>query len=127
MTAPQLAISTCKFLGAGARRSSKTSANTSINGWIPLRAPLRMSEGNALLEAAIDEAIGRKPKGHDFIIDRRGNVLGRDLVRHRVPCSRQSRKARRTSQQHPRFRTRCEPGLISAVGHKRSMPYAPIS
>jgi cyclic pyranopterin phosphate synthase len=38
-----------------------------------LRAPLRMSEGNALLEAAIDEAISRKPKGHDFIIDRRRN------------------------------------------------------
>jgi cyclic pyranopterin phosphate synthase len=38
-----------------------------------LRAPLRMSEGNALLEAAIDEAIGRKPTGHDFIIDRRRN------------------------------------------------------
>ena len=38
-----------------------------------LRAPLRASEGNALLEAAIDEAIGRKPKGHDFIIDRRRN------------------------------------------------------
>ena len=38
-----------------------------------LRAPLRMSEGNALLEAAIDEAISRKPKGHDFIIDRRHN------------------------------------------------------
>ncbi len=38
-----------------------------------LRAPLRMSESNALLEAAIDEAIGRKPKGHDFIIDRRRN------------------------------------------------------
>jgi cyclic pyranopterin phosphate synthase len=38
-----------------------------------LRAPLRASEGNALLEAAIDEAIGRKPKGHDFIIDRRHN------------------------------------------------------
>jgi cyclic pyranopterin phosphate synthase len=24
-----------------------------------------------VLDAAIDEAIGRKPKGHDFIIDRR--------------------------------------------------------
>lgn len=35
-----------------------------------LRAPLRASEGNELLSAAIDEAIGRKPKGHDFIIDR---------------------------------------------------------
>ena len=38
-----------------------------------LRAPLRMSEANTLLEAAIDEAIGRKPKGHDFVIDRRHN------------------------------------------------------
>jgi cyclic pyranopterin phosphate synthase len=36
-----------------------------------LRAPLRASEGNDLLYAAIDDAIARKPKGHDFIIDRR--------------------------------------------------------
>jgi cyclic pyranopterin phosphate synthase len=36
-----------------------------------LRKPLRASEGNELLFAAIDEAISRKPKGHDFIIDRR--------------------------------------------------------
>ncbi|NBN62730.1 GTP 3',8-cyclase MoaA [Microvirga tunisiensis] len=36
-----------------------------------LRAPLRASEGNELIAQAIDEAIGRKPKGHDFIIDRR--------------------------------------------------------
>jgi len=35
-----------------------------------LRAPLRASEGDELLEAAIDEAILRKPRGHDFIIDR---------------------------------------------------------
>jgi cyclic pyranopterin phosphate synthase len=35
-----------------------------------LRAPLRASEGDELLHAAIDEAIGRKPKGHDFVIDR---------------------------------------------------------
>jgi GTP 3',8-cyclase len=35
-----------------------------------LRAPLRASEGNEILNQAIDEAIGRKPKGHDFIIDR---------------------------------------------------------
>jgi len=35
-----------------------------------LRAPLRASEGNDLLHAAIDEAIGRKPEGHDFVIDR---------------------------------------------------------
>ena len=38
-----------------------------------LRAPLRASADNVLLSAAIDEAIGRKPKGHDFIIDRRHN------------------------------------------------------
>jgi GTP 3',8-cyclase len=36
-----------------------------------LRAPLRASTDDALLHAAIDEAISRKPKGHDFIIDRR--------------------------------------------------------
>ncbi|MGE0523450.1 MAG: GTP 3',8-cyclase MoaA [Variibacter sp.] len=36
-----------------------------------LRTPLRMSEGNDLLNAAIDSAIARKPKGHDFVIDRR--------------------------------------------------------
>ena len=38
-----------------------------------LRAPLRASEGNELLSNAINEAIGRKPKGHDFVIDRRSN------------------------------------------------------
>lgn len=36
-----------------------------------LRAPLRASEGDAVLHAAIDEAISRKPMGHDFVIDRR--------------------------------------------------------
>jgi cyclic pyranopterin phosphate synthase len=36
-----------------------------------LRNPLRKSEANDLLNRAIDEAISRKPKGHDFIIDRR--------------------------------------------------------
>ncbi len=36
-----------------------------------LRKPLRASESDELLFAAIDEAIARKPKGHDFIIDRR--------------------------------------------------------
>ncbi|MBX9711343.1 MAG: GTP 3',8-cyclase MoaA [Xanthobacteraceae bacterium] len=38
-----------------------------------LRKPLRASAGNELLAAAIDRAIGLKPKGHDFIIDRRHN------------------------------------------------------
>jgi len=36
-----------------------------------LRAPLRASADDALLCTAIDEAISRKPKGHDFVIDRR--------------------------------------------------------
>jgi cyclic pyranopterin phosphate synthase len=36
-----------------------------------LRTPLRASEADSLLQAAIDEAISRKPKGHDFVIDRR--------------------------------------------------------
>jgi cyclic pyranopterin phosphate synthase len=38
-----------------------------------LRAPLRQSESDEPLEAAIREAISRKPKGHDFVIDRRHN------------------------------------------------------
>ncbi|HMN88235.1 MAG TPA: GTP 3',8-cyclase MoaA, partial [Bauldia sp.] len=37
-----------------------------------LRAPLRASEADDLLQAAIEAAIGRKPKGHDFVIDRAG-------------------------------------------------------
>ncbi len=36
-----------------------------------LRTPLRASESNEPLYAAIEEAITRKPKGHDFVIDRR--------------------------------------------------------
>ncbi|MBL9096450.1 MAG: GTP 3',8-cyclase MoaA [Alphaproteobacteria bacterium] len=36
-----------------------------------LRAPLRASSDDTLLSTAIDEAIARKPKGHDFVIDRR--------------------------------------------------------
>ncbi|MBT7943857.1 MAG: GTP 3',8-cyclase MoaA [Alphaproteobacteria bacterium] len=39
-----------------------------------LRNPLRASEGDDLLDAAITEAIGRKPKGHDFVIDRAGQA-----------------------------------------------------
>jgi cyclic pyranopterin phosphate synthase len=45
-----------------------------------LRAPLRRSVDDQALERAIDEAIGRKPKGHDFIIDRRHNQPA--LARH---------------------------------------------
>src|SRR5258707_7298139 len=38
-----------------------------------LRKPLRASADDELLSLAIDRAIGLKPKGHDFIIDRRHN------------------------------------------------------
>jgi GTP 3',8-cyclase len=36
-----------------------------------LRAPLRSSADDTVIASAIDAAIDRKPKGHDFIIDRR--------------------------------------------------------
>jgi cyclic pyranopterin phosphate synthase len=36
-----------------------------------LRTPLRLSASDGPLDAAIHEAISRKPKGHDFLIDRR--------------------------------------------------------
>jgi GTP 3',8-cyclase len=37
-----------------------------------LRAPLRASESDDLVNAAIDAAIAAKPKGHDFVIERSG-------------------------------------------------------
>ncbi len=36
-----------------------------------LRGPLRASESNDMLDAAVEAAVARKPKGHDFVIDRR--------------------------------------------------------
>lgn len=36
-----------------------------------LRTPLRLNASDDALRAAIGEAISRKPKGHDFVIDRR--------------------------------------------------------
>jgi len=45
-----------------------------------LRAPLRASESDEPLNRAIDEAIGRKPKGHDFVYDR--GVEGGKMARH---------------------------------------------
>ncbi len=36
-----------------------------------LRAPLRATSDDEALDRAIDAAIARKPKGHDFVIDRR--------------------------------------------------------
>lgn len=40
------------------------------NDHADLRAALRAAEDDGPLDAAIAEAIGRKPKGHDFVIDR---------------------------------------------------------
>jgi cyclic pyranopterin phosphate synthase len=47
---------------------------------VDLRTPLRASETNGPLVDAIHEAIDRKPKGHDFIIDRRTDQPA--LARH---------------------------------------------
>lgn len=46
-----------------------------------LRAPLRASSDDATLDQAILEAIARKPKGHDFVIDRRNRApaVGRHM------------------------------------------------
>src|SRR5688572_28374355 len=46
-----------------------------------LRTPLRLSEGNERVEQAIEDAIARKPRGHDFVIDRRRNrpAIGRHM------------------------------------------------
>lgn len=40
-----------------------------------LRAPLRAASDDAPLEEAVREAISRKPKGHDFVIDRRRGAV----------------------------------------------------
>jgi cyclic pyranopterin phosphate synthase len=46
-----------------------------------LRGPLRASESDEPLRQAIVEGIARKPKGHDFVIDRRHNrpAVGRHM------------------------------------------------
>jgi len=47
-----------------------------------LRAPLRASESNDAVLQTIDEAIGRKPEGHDFVIGRSPGGSGTSLARH---------------------------------------------
>ena len=39
---------------------------------VDLRAPLRQSEADEALQAAIDQGMQIKPRGHDFVIERRG-------------------------------------------------------
>jgi cyclic pyranopterin phosphate synthase len=48
---------------------------------VDLRAPLRSSESDEPLRQAIRDGIARKPKGHDFVIDRRHNrpAVGRHM------------------------------------------------
>jgi cyclic pyranopterin phosphate synthase len=47
---------------------------------VDLREPLRSSDGDAVLNAAIDRAIAAKPKAHDFMLPVRGAAPA--LVRH---------------------------------------------
>ena len=44
-----------------------------------LRTPLRSSEGDDALMVAISEAIDRKPRGHDFVIERTAPAVGRHM------------------------------------------------
>jgi cyclic pyranopterin phosphate synthase len=48
---------------------------------VDLRGPLRSSEGDEAVKEAIRAGIARKPKGHDFVIDRRHNrpAVGRHM------------------------------------------------
>jgi GTP 3',8-cyclase len=50
-------------------------------GSVDLRAPLRASPDDALLNAAIDRAVAAKPKSHDFLLPVRGAApaLGRHM------------------------------------------------
>jgi len=48
--------------------------------WADLKTPLRKDSTDKSIMCAIDEAIGRKPKGHDFIIDR--TQTGAAVERH---------------------------------------------
>ena len=93
-----------------------------------LRAPLRASESDDLLYAAIDEAITRKPKGHDFVIDRRHQrpALARHMSvtggydQRRMPaCERFVTKSRSSSEPQPRG---AEANTETIVGVAHDLP-----
>lgn len=64
----------CEFLQSGSHHMHRHASHLPRpRKSSDLRKPLRASSEDTLLAAAIDRAIGLKPKGHDFIIDRRHN------------------------------------------------------
>ena len=46
---------------------------------VDLRGPLRADESDAALDAAIDTGLALKPKGHDFVIERRRPAVARPM------------------------------------------------
>ena len=89
-----------------------------------LRAPLRASADDAPLMRAIDEAISRKPKGHDFVIDRRsrrpavarhmsvtGGVIGAARRRPRWTAPAPKAEFPRRALPRPTFGQVASPGL----------------
>src|SRR3712207_9332940 len=84
-----------------------------------LRAPLRLSEANERLEQAIDEAISRKPKGHDFVIDRRRN---RPAVGRHMSVTGGGDGALRAivhQDARPQLSLAAPPGSVAAVPHPK--------
>ena len=63
---------------------------------------MRKSEANELLGRPIDEAISRKPRGHDFIIDRRHNkpALSRHMSVTGVRLGPFARRGRNVERYH---------------------------
>ncbi len=75
----QLVRSLSRHLGSGGLDELTVTTNGSQLAGVAqeladadLRAALRSSASDEALQAAITEAIDRKPKGHDFAIERRG-------------------------------------------------------
>jgi cyclic pyranopterin phosphate synthase len=50
------------------------------NDSVDLRRVLRGSDGDEAIDRAIEAAIDKKPKGHDFVIDRSGSAPS--ILRH---------------------------------------------
>src|SRR3546814_11787032 len=72
-----------------------------------LRTPLRASQDDAPLEAAIHAAIARKPKGHDFVIDRRRSTPA--VPRHMSKTGGRSEEPRVAKESSSTRRSRWSP------------------